>query len=186
MDNRDEKQKRNVLAEGKYLRMVAYNGWEWVERINCTGIVVIVALTDAREVLFVEQYRKPMGANIIEFPAGLVGDSEQHRGESLEKAALRELLEETGYKAEKLTFLTEGPPSAGLSNEIITFFAALKVERIGIGEGDGTEEITLHTVPLRNAYEWLEEKRRSSVLADPKVYGGLYLLEKLLKPAGDR
>ena len=184
MQNHFDKPEKTVLAEGKYLRVISYDGWEWVERINCTGIVVIAALTKNREILFVEQYRKPIRANVIELPAGLVGDSEQHKNESLETAAIRELLEETGYRAEKLIFLTEGPPSAGLATEVITFFGALSVERIGIGEGDGTEEITLHTVPLEDAENWLEQKRIASVLIDPKVYIGLYFLAKLIESAG--
>ena len=63
-----------VLASGKYLRLLAQGHWEFAERVNATGAVVIVALTDEGRLLLVEQYRIPVGCPVIELPAGLVGD----------------------------------------------------------------------------------------------------------------
>ena len=51
--------------------------------------------------------RVPLGRRVIEIPAGLIGDSAD--GESWETAALRELEEETGWRAEGMEKLTEGP-----------------------------------------------------------------------------
>ena len=65
---------RKVLAETRYLRLVDDDGWTFVERANARAVVVIVPLTAERRLLFVEQYRVPLGRNVIEFPAGLVGD----------------------------------------------------------------------------------------------------------------
>lgn len=169
---------KKILAEGRYLRLVHRDGWDYVERPMCTGIAVIVAVTGAREVLLVEQYRKPVARNVIEFPAGLVGDTPEHPDETIEHAAARELYEETGYEARALEFLIEGPPSAGLSTEIVTFFAALDIRKTGPGDGDGIEQITLHTVPLATIDAWLDGMRARGVLVDPKIYTGLYLIEK--------
>ncbi|HEX4000846.1 MAG TPA: hypothetical protein VHX65_20025, partial [Pirellulales bacterium] len=63
-----------TLASGKYLRLLAQAHWEFAERVNATGAVVIVAMTDERKLLLVEQYRIPVGCRVIELPAGLVGD----------------------------------------------------------------------------------------------------------------
>ena len=90
-----------VIMEGKFIRYLKKDGWEYVERPNCSGVVIILAVTDDNTLLFTEQYRIPLGKPVIEFPAGLVGDTED-RHETLEVAALRELLEETGYQAERV------------------------------------------------------------------------------------
>jgi ADP-ribose pyrophosphatase len=169
-----------IIGEGKYLRILKRDGWEYVERKNCTDIAVIVAITDAGEILFVEQLRKPVQKNVIEFPAGLVGDIPGHENESIEIAAKRELFEETGYEAEKLVVLTYGPPSAGLSAEIVTFFGALNAKKTGSGGGDETESIVIHPVPLAEADSWLVKKSEEGLLLDPKVYTGIYLISKLI------
>ena len=55
------------------------------------------------DVILVEQYRVPLGRNCLELPAGLIGDETE--GEAAEAAAIRELEEETGYRAERMTDL---------------------------------------------------------------------------------
>ena len=163
-----------VLGEGRHLRLVRRDGWEFVARPEITGIVVILAVTDADEVVLVEQWRPPVAARVVDMPAGLVGD----RGdEPFEAAARRELEEETGFFAERLEPLTEAAPSAGLSTEVITFYRAHGLERVGAGGGDETEDIEVHLVPRAGIGTWLEEKRAHGVLVDAKLYAGLYLLE---------
>ena len=89
---------RRVLAEGKYLRLVAQSGWEWVERMNASGAAVIAAVTDDERLILVEQYRIPMQCRVLDLPAGLVGDDPAAAGEAMIDAARRELFEETGYE----------------------------------------------------------------------------------------
>lgn len=170
--------KSREVFSGKYLRMKSENGWEYVERSNCSGIVVIVPVTDAGEVLFVEQYRIPVGTSVIEFPAGLVGDLHDDPDELLETAAERELLEETGYKAGTMEYLTEGPPSAGLSSEILTFFLAKNLQKVSEGGGDHTESIKVYKIPVSDVETFLEKKMKQGILIDPKVYAGLYFIHK--------
>ena len=86
-----------TLGKGNYLELLRVNGWEYVRRTASTSVVVIIAQTDANELLLVEQYRPPVGTNVIELPAGLVGDEPGYEQESPEQASKRELLEETGY-----------------------------------------------------------------------------------------
>ena len=106
-----------VLASGRFLRLVRRDGWEWAERTNTSGVVVIAALTPAGEVLLVEQERLPVGARVLEMPAGLAGDVAGAEDEALAEAARRELVEETGWDAERMEEVTSGPVSAGMTSE---------------------------------------------------------------------
>lgn len=163
-----------TTAETDHVRLVRRCGWDYVERKGISGIVVIVAVTTQGELILVEQYRPPVDGRVIELPAGLAGDVLGDEDESLETAARRELLEETGYRAEEMTRLFHGPPSAGITNEELTFFLAKGVEKVAAGGGDATEDITVHTVPLDSVADWLEEQARAGRQIDVKVYAGLY------------
>ena len=166
-----------ILHKGKYLDLIREDNWEYVQRTNCSGIVVIVPMTADEKVIFVEQFRRPVKAQVIEWPAGLVNDRTPHDAETMEAAARRELMEETGYKADHLSLLTEGPASSGLSSEIITFYQALDAIKVGPGGGDETESIRVHEVPLKEADLWLYEMEKKGLIVDPKVYVGLYFLK---------
>jgi ADP-ribose pyrophosphatase len=168
---------REVLLESKHLRFVRSGTWEYVERRNVCGIVAIVPVTGNGEFVLVEQYRIPVDARVIEVPAGLA-DVVDGRNEPLEEAARRELREETGYHAPRLQYLFTGPPSAGLSSEVVTFFLATNVQRVGAGGGDANENIQVHTVPLATVDDWLDQQARSGKLIDPKVYTGLYAIRR--------
>ena len=170
----DREPSRQVLAEGRFARLVAQNGWEWVERVNTSGAVVIVPVTREGQIVLVEQYRIPLGRQVIELPAGLVGDSAGIEHEGFVEAARRELLEETGYEAAHLEYLAEGPSSAGLATEVYALFLARDVHRVGPGGGDHSESIQVHVVPLDQTDGWLEAKRQAGVMVDPKIYAGLY------------
>jgi len=163
-----------VLAEGQHLRLVRRGGWEYAERVRGTGIVVIVAVTEDGRLLLTEQHRIPVGRPVVELPAGLAGDRVEDAGEDLETAARRELLEETGYEAQAFERLTEGPPSAGLSSEVVTLLRAVGLRRVGPGGGDAHEAITVHAVPLGEVPGWLDAVARRGCLVDSKVYAGLY------------
>jgi ADP-ribose pyrophosphatase len=170
---------KEILAQGKYLRLVREGGWEYSERVGATGIVALVPVTDEREIVLVEQYRVPTKAWVIEIPAGLVGDKAGQEDESLELAAARELEEETGFRAGKLKRLLEGPSSAGSSNSVITFYLATELQRTGPGGGDEHEDITVHVVPLAGAMAWLEAQAKQGKVLDPKIYAGLYFASQL-------
>lgn len=167
----------DVIATGRHLRLVNRNGWEYADRPNVTGIVVIVSLTAENRVILVEQFRPPVDRRVIELPAGLAGDVAGEEDEDLIEAARRELLEEAGYAAESFTKLFAGPPSAGLSSEVLTFYRALGLKKVHAGGGDESEEIEIHEVPLDEIDAWLERRTQvENVFVDPKVYAGLYFL----------
>ncbi|MES1929851.1 NTP pyrophosphohydrolase [Salinisphaera dokdonensis CL-ES53] len=167
----------STLHEGEFLRLKRRDNWEYVERANARGAVIIVALTADDELLLVEQPRFPMQANVIELPAGLVGDIVGEEDEALEVAGARELEEETGYRPARLEFLTAGPPSAGLANEVISFYRAYDLTRIDAGGGDDSEDITPHAVPLAEVESWLAAQQRTGKYVDPKIFTGLYFLQ---------
>lgn len=166
-----------VLSSGKYIRLVREGTWEWAERTNAGGVVVIVAVTPDDAVLFVEQHRPPIGGRVIEMPAGLAGDIAGAEHESLAVAAARELEEETGYRPGRMVWLTAGPVSAGMTSEVLTFFRAHDLVRVSAGGGDASEDIVVHEVPRSGVRAWLAERHAAGVMADPKVYAGLYFLD---------
>lgn len=167
-----------LLFNGRWLNVRCRGGWEFVERANPKGAVIIVALTDADELIFVEQFRPPLNASTIEMPAGLIGDLEGTEHEDAEISAHRELIEETGYRATKIEYIAGGPVSSGLSTEIAHFVRATGLERVGAGGGDESENITVHHVPLAQAAAWLVEKGRAGYPLDPKLWAGLYFAER--------
>ena len=165
-----------MLAEGRRVRLVREAHWEYAERTNARGAVVLAAVTNDGRLLLVEQYRIPVGRRVIEPPAGLVGDVAGEEEEALETAARRELLEETGYEARQLELASIGPPSAGLASEIVAFFVARGLTKIHDGGGDSSEEIVVHAVPLDEVDAWLDARAAEGTLIDPKVYAALYFL----------
>lgn len=167
-----------VLAQGRFLRLARRNGWEFVERTNAQGVVVVIAVTEEGELLLIEQERRPVGATVIELPAGLSGDDPGAAGEELADAARRELLEETGYEAERLELVTRGPSSAGLTSEVLTIFRATGVRRTGDGGGVEGEAITLHRVRVAEVPAWLDAAQARGALVDPKVYAALWFAER--------
>jgi ADP-ribose pyrophosphatase len=162
-----------VLGSGRYLTLLDDGGWEYVTRPRVTGIVVIVGVTDEGQLLLVEQYRPAVQNKVIELPAGLVGDVDA--GESLEVAAGRELVEETGFSARQLAPVGAGPIAVGVSDEVVTFFHARQLTRVGSGGGDPSEEITTHEVPLGELRRFLVGRAAAGLAVDPKIYAGLFL-----------
>jgi ADP-ribose pyrophosphatase len=167
-----------TLYEGKHVRLVRRGKWEYATRPNASGIVAIVAVTEEGKLLLVEQPRTAVGRNVIELPAGLAGDVAGQEGEDLANAARRELLEETGYEAAEMRAVAEGTPSAGITDEVITLYRATGLKKTGLGEGDGSEQITLHEIELDRVERWLESQRAAGKLIDLKVYAGLSFVNK--------
>lgn len=165
---------KETLAEGKFIKLSKIGNWEFAERNNAGGAVVIVAITKKGKLLMTEQYRVPVQARVIEMPAGLVGDIPGSEDEAWAVAAQRELLEETGYSAKKMKHLTSGPVSAGFGNETMSMFLAKGIEKTEKGGGVEGEDIVVHEVPLKRVPAWLRKKQRAGVLVDPKVYACLY------------
>jgi ADP-ribose pyrophosphatase len=152
-----------TLYQDKWLTLVRYAGWTYVQRNH--PVVQIVAVTDDQDLVLVEQVRHPLREAVIELPAGLVDPGEKHLG-----AGARELLEETGYRARWVEPLEACPSSPGLTNEVSGFVVARALLR----EGDPEPGIKVHLVPLRSAPEWLMNQSR---FVGVSVWAGLAMLE---------
>lgn len=163
-----------TVFEGKHVLVLERDTWQYVERKKGKTAVIILAVTDDDRVLFVEQYRRPLDARVIEFPAGLVGDEEGH--DDPEETARLELEEETGCACRTVERLTSGPTSAGITSETVTFFRASGLEERGKGGGIGSEDITVHRVPRNDVVDWLKRKNGEGILIDAKVWAGLWWL----------
>ena len=167
---------KQTLYEGDWLRLVRIDHWESCERTHGQGMaVIIIAVTPADEVLFVEQFRVPLGARTIEMPAGLVGDD--HAEDTLVDAARRELVEETGWSPGRVEVLLTGPTSSGMSNERIAFVRARDLVRVGDGGGVDDENIVVHAVPRAQAPAWLMRKRAEGYELDLKLWAGLWMID---------
>ena len=167
-----------ILAEGRFIRFVERDGWEFIDQPKLRGIVVIVAVTPEKRLLLVEQYRAALDARVIELPAGMVGDVCGAEDEPFENAAMRELEEETGYAAERMELLTVGPASPGRIAFLYTFLRAHGLRRIHAGGGDEHEDIVVHEVPLAGLHAWLLARTTAGQLVDPKIWTGLYFIHR--------
>lgn len=172
MSDREE-----TVWEGKYLAAKRQGRWEYVSRTRGVSAAVILAV-DAGHVILVEQYRVPIGRRCLELPAGLVGDEEE--GEDIAAAAIRELEEETGYRAERMVDLGRFHASPGMSSEGFTLLRAEGLSRTGGGGGVAGEEIEVHRVKLAQVAAFVERKRRQGIAFDVKL---LLLLGPTMLPA---
>lgn len=163
---------------GRFLNLVSKDGWEYATRTGSTGVVAIVAITDQDRVLLIEQFRPPVDRFVIEIPAGLAGDVAGSESEDFAEAARRELLEETGYQAATIKKLQTGPPSAGLTDELITFFEAKGLTKVNEGGGDESESIVVHEIPRSSLRDWLSQQAAAGKLIDPKIAAGLWMVGK--------
>jgi ADP-ribose pyrophosphatase len=175
---RRPKPAREVLGEGKYLRLVRDGRWEIAERTNDVGAVAVIALTSDGRIVLTEQHRNAVKRPVIDVAAGLAGDEPGRRGEPLSETARRELLEETGYSARTLKHLGDCPSSPGLTSEIVSYFLARNVRKTHDGGGVEHEAIIVHTPSLRGIRRWLARQIAQGKLIDVKVYAGLYFAQR--------
>jgi ADP-ribose pyrophosphatase len=166
-----------ILYRGKYLLLKRRGTWEYAERVNPQGAVVIIAVTPEDKVLLVEQYRIPIQSRTLEFPAGLIGDQAHCAGEGWMESARRELLEETGWEPRQLELVMVGPSSAGMSTELMHFVRARDLVRIHAGGGHAGEDITVHEVPRREIAAFVARHMHQGYAIDAKVYAGIYFLD---------
>lgn len=155
-----------VVWEGRFIAAKRRGKWEYVSRTRGVSAAVILAVHEGEAVL-VEQYRVPLGAMCLELPAGLIGDDEE--GEEAEVAAIRELEEETGYRAASMVELGRFHASPGMSSEGFVLLRAEGLTRTGEGGGVAGEDIIVHHVPLADLPGFVERKRAQACAVDVKL-----------------
>lgn len=164
------------IAAGNWLALRRRGPWEFATRVRGRCAAVILAETDDGEVVLIEQYRPALGRRCLELPAGLVGDTAEAPDEDVLVAAGRELVEETGYRADALERVAQGPASAGLSDEELILVRARGLRRVGAGGGDEHEDIEVHLVAREKLHDFIGQKSRAGVAIDLKIWAGLYWL----------
>jgi len=168
-----EQHGEKVLCETPFLQLVQKQGWVFARRPSEVRVVALVAVTEEEKVLLVEQFRVPVDGMVIELPAGLAGDSEDP-DETLEVAAMRELLEETGYEAGVLSELETVTSSAGLTSEQVIIFRATTLRKVADGGGVEGERITVHEVSVSEIAAWLKMQSSDGKKIDSRVYAALH------------
>lgn len=162
-----------IMWSGKYITAKRQGQWEYVSRARGIRAAVIVAVdesgADAPALILVEQYRVPLGCSCLELPAGLVGDEDGTEGEDAQIAAIRELEEETGYRAASMRDLGIFFSSPGMVSESFTLFRADGLTRVHDGGGLDDENIIVHRVPLANIDGFVASCRAKGMAIDVKL-----------------
>lgn len=156
-----------TVFEGDHVYVLERDHWQYVERKKGKAAAAVLAETEEGEIILTEQFRRPLNANVIDFPAGLIGDEEPDTDGA--KTAKKELEEEAGYTCDSVELLARGPSSPGITSEIVSLYRAHGVRKTGTGGGVGGEDITVHVVPRARLRSFLREKQDQGVLTDLKV-----------------
>tara|TARA_B100002052_G_scaffold176004_1_gene160141 strand:- start:25 stop:576 length:552 start_codon:yes stop_codon:yes gene_type:complete len=178
MNNMEEKTNSSeIVFKGKLLDVrrdivILPNGntgsREW---INHPGAVCCVPLLSDDKIALIKQYRYPLRKVMIELPAGKLD-----KGENPEICAIRELEEEIGYKANKLTFLTNIHPAIGFANEKMWLYFAEDLEKTN-QKLDSDEFLEIIPTKLEDALEMVW----NGSITDVKTIIGLIWTDKVLK-----
>lgn len=139
-----------------------------VDLLDHPGAAAILPFLADGRVLLIRQYRHAVGAHLLEIPAGKLDP-----GETPAACAVRELEEETGYRAGRVEALGGLWPSPGFTNERIHLFTAHDLapteQRL-----EADELIELEPLPLAEALR----RVRSGEISDAKSALALLLAEK--------
>ena len=139
------------------------------EYVRHQGAVVVIPVQDDGLLILERQFRHPLGRSMIEFPAGKI-----EPGEPVEETARRELLEETGFIAEKWRHLGVMHPCVGYSDERIEVFLAQGLRQEGGQNLDHGEFIDL----LKLTPEEAAQAVRDGGITDAKTIAALFWAEK--------
>ena len=139
---------------------------EWLDH---PGAVCLVPILNNGDILLIRQFRYGPREEFIEIPAGKLDKNEEPL-----KCGLRELEEETGYKSNKLTFLTNIHPAIGFSNEKMWMYLA---EELELSEKKLDDDEFLELLPTQHnvAMEWVF----SGKITDVKTIIGILWMKEL-------
>jgi ADP-ribose pyrophosphatase len=139
------------------------------------GAVAILPIVDADHVCLLRNFRPAVGAELWEIPAGTLDP-----GEPPDTAAVRELAEETGYRAARWHNLREFFPSPGILSETMYLYAAEELTP-GSQQLEPDEHIEPKVVSWRDALTWA----RDGTIRDAKTLIALLTWERWRgEPAG--
>jgi ADP-ribose diphosphatase len=114
-------------------------------RIRTSDWVQVIPITQSEEVVLVRQFRHGHRRWTLEIPGGLIDP-----GEEPAAAALRECLEETGYRASGVTSLGAVNPNPALFTNKVHAFVARDAVRVQAIQNTGNEQTEVVLVPVRD------------------------------------
>lgn len=175
LDKKTAYRGKRIIVEELHYKNPRTNQIIYREHVLAGHAAIIMPITDNNEFIMIKEPRTPIGKNVLAFPAGMIED-----GEEPEKGAIRELEEETGYRAGKLKKLREVYPTIGYSNEQTIIFLAtelVKTQR----HLDETEDIEVLKIPIERVRKMLEN---GEIQTSGETVGLLYYFmyeEELIK-----
>ena len=120
------------------------------ELVFHSGAVAMIPLTAEGKIVLVKQFRKPLEQVILEIPAGKIDPGEENQ---LETTAMRELEEETGYRAGQLTYINSMYLSPGFANEILELYELTIAEaKAEVAKGTICDAKTLFAIQYWELY----------------------------------
>ncbi len=165
----DTSKERVVLQGARFnvheLQLQGTDGETYVrEVIRHPGAVVLLPLIDRDTVVLIENHRPSVGQTLLELPAGT-----REPGEPAESTAQRELIEETGYSAGKLTKLHDFYSAPGICDELMHLYLA---EDLSAGQHarEATEQIENRITTRQEVQQMMADGR----ICDAKTLVGLY------------
>ena len=179
MDIREQTIESKKVYDGKIIKLsvdtVVTPGGRKATReiIRHPGGVGVVAIDDSNMVYLVEQYRIPYDEILPEIPAGKLEPGE----EDIQKAAERELREETGLRAEKLEFIGNFYPSVGFLDENLRLFLATGLS-MGETDPDEDEYINLVKLPFEEAVNMVMDNRIKDGKTIAAILKAKYIMDK--------
>ena len=141
------------------------------EYVKHPGAVMIIPLLDERTIVLEYQFRYPLRRHFFELPAG-----KMEADEDALATAKRELLEETGYSAQKWRHVGATHPCIGYSDETIELFLAQDLTFIGHRRDQG-EFLEVILLSIDEALQWIDRGK----ISDGKTIMGLLWAERLLR-----
>ncbi len=147
-----------VLRTGKHTERI---------RIEHPEAAAVLPFVDPNHILMVRQWRYAIARETLEIPAGKADP-----GENLETCAVRELHEETGYKAARLCSLFRYYPAIGYSNEVIEIFAASGLLR----RDQGLDEDEISKVEVIR-FDEVQDLIHQGIIQDGKTVIGVSLFD---------
>jgi len=129
------------------------------EMVEHRGAAAMLGFDEKGKVILVKQHRFPHGY-VLEIPAGTL-----EKGEKPLACAHREMVEETGYKAKKMTHLLSYYPSIGYNTEIIHCYVASGLKKVAEIAPDNDEFISVVKMDLQKLINMIKKGK----IADSKT-----------------
>jgi ADP-ribose pyrophosphatase len=168
--------KRTTIYQGRVIRLIrevlAVHGRRVVrETVQHPGAVVIVPVLDRSYIVFVRQYRRAIGRELLELPAGTI-----EVGERRQVCARRELQEETGWRARRMRQIGQFYAAPGFISEQLTIFLA---QDLTCAKAQPEPDELVRPVVL--SLETALAKIRSGAICDAKSIIGVLFADRLLR-----